>query len=147
MSEDAIMTDKKINRSLIQILRRREKGQTMVEFALLLPVFLMLVLGVVDISRAFFALQSISAASREGARTGILTNSNNAQVNAAVNNYLAAANLPGCNAAGANWGAGFPPGSSTTVTVTCQFTVMIGTIVPGWAGTFNLSQTTTMRHE
>jgi hypothetical protein len=33
------------------------------------------------------------------------------------------------------------------VTVSCTFTALTGTLIPGWEGTFPLSQTATMRHE
>jgi Flp pilus assembly protein TadG len=47
--------------------RDRSRGQTLVEFALILPVFLMLTLGVVDGARVFNAYISITNAAREGA--------------------------------------------------------------------------------
>ena len=47
--------------------RERSRGQTMVEFALILPVFLMLTLGVVDGARIFSAYIALTNASREGA--------------------------------------------------------------------------------
>lgn len=55
--------------------RRGERGQSVVEMALLLPVYLMLLLGMLEFGLAFDHLLSISYASREGARVGAaLTN-------------------------------------------------------------------------
>jgi Flp pilus assembly protein TadG len=48
----------------------RAGGQSIVEFALILPVFLLLLLGILEFGMAFDHLISISYASREGARTG-----------------------------------------------------------------------------
>ncbi len=48
----------------------REAGQSVVELSLILPVFLMLLLGIMEFGMAFDHLISISYASREGARTG-----------------------------------------------------------------------------
>ena len=48
--------------------RVREAGQSLVEFALVVPIFLILVFGVVDGVRAVFAYNTIANASREGAR-------------------------------------------------------------------------------
>lgn len=48
----------------------RAKGQGLVEFALILPVFMMLLLGILEFGMAFDHLISISYAAREGARTG-----------------------------------------------------------------------------
>jgi Flp pilus assembly protein TadG len=50
--------------------RRRDRGQSVVELALMLPVFLLLLLGILEFGMAFDHLLSISYATREGARTG-----------------------------------------------------------------------------
>lgn len=47
--------------------REKSRGQTLVEFALILPVFLMLTLGVVDGARVFSAYIAITNGAREGA--------------------------------------------------------------------------------
>ncbi|HYO43537.1 MAG TPA: TadE/TadG family type IV pilus assembly protein [Candidatus Limnocylindrales bacterium] len=49
---------------------RREAGQSVVELSLILPVFLLLLLGILEFGMAFDHLISISYASREGARAG-----------------------------------------------------------------------------
>ena len=55
--------------------RRGERGQSMVEMAILLPVYLTLLLGMLEFGFAFDHLLSISYADREGARVGAaLTN-------------------------------------------------------------------------
>lgn len=46
----------------------REKGQGLLEFALILPVLLLVAVGLLDLGRAFFAAIVITNASREGAR-------------------------------------------------------------------------------
>jgi uncharacterized protein (UPF0333 family) len=46
----------------------REKGQGLLEFALILPVLLLVAVGLLDLGRAFFAAIVIANASREGAR-------------------------------------------------------------------------------
>ena len=51
---------------------RRERGQSMVEFALVLPLFLTIVFAVVEIGRAFATKQALTIAAREGARVLIL---------------------------------------------------------------------------
>ncbi len=128
--------------------RKSVKGQGLVEFALLLPVFLMLVMGVIDIARAFSNLQVITNAVREGARLGIIPTSAPAAVTTTVNNYLASGNVANCGApVMANVGTGGAAGANTTVQVTCNFQTMTGTIVPGWTGTIALSRIATMRHE
>lgn len=49
---------------------RGEAGQSVVEVSLILPVFLLLLLGILEFGMAFDHLISISYATREGARTG-----------------------------------------------------------------------------
>jgi hypothetical protein len=48
--------------------RQQERGQGMVEFALLLPIFFALMLGIIDFGRAFFIYSEVSNAVREGIR-------------------------------------------------------------------------------
>jgi Flp pilus assembly protein TadG len=53
------------------LLRRSRPGQTLVEFALILPVFLLLLLGIMDLGRAVYDSSTLSNSAREGARLGI----------------------------------------------------------------------------
>jgi Flp pilus assembly protein TadG len=50
---------------------RRQDGAVAVEFALCLPVLLLLIAAVVDFGHAYYISQVISSASREGARYGV----------------------------------------------------------------------------
>ena len=50
--------------------RRSERGAVAVEFAILLPVFLLLVFGICDFGHAYYMKQLVTNASREGARYG-----------------------------------------------------------------------------
>jgi Flp pilus assembly protein TadG len=52
--------------------RRGERGQALVEFALILPVLLLLVLGIIEFGRAWNLSQIITDAAREGARQAVL---------------------------------------------------------------------------
>jgi Flp pilus assembly protein TadG len=48
--------------------RRRERGQAMLEFALVVPMFLLLMLGLIDFSRLLFTYISVANGAREMAR-------------------------------------------------------------------------------
>ena len=48
--------------------RRDDRGAAMVEFAIVLPVLLLILLGIIEFGRAYNAQVSIQAAAREGAR-------------------------------------------------------------------------------
>jgi hypothetical protein len=53
-------------------LRGASRGQALVETALILPLFLILVLGILDMSRAVWATTSLNSAAREAARFAIV---------------------------------------------------------------------------
>lgn len=55
-------------------------GQALVEFALVLPILLLLVLGVIDFARAWNAYQVITDAAREGARLAVVAKSTPATI-------------------------------------------------------------------
>jgi len=50
--------------------RRRSRGQALVEFALILPFFAMLLFGIIDLARYVFTANTLNEAAREAARTG-----------------------------------------------------------------------------
>jgi Flp pilus assembly protein TadG len=52
--------------------RRDPRGQALLEFALVLPIFLILLMGVIDVGRAIWAQNSLASAAREGARFAIV---------------------------------------------------------------------------
>jgi Flp pilus assembly protein TadG len=52
------------------IKRNKENAQGMVEFALILPLLLLVILGIVEFGRALFFYSSVTSASREAARYG-----------------------------------------------------------------------------
>lgn len=66
---------------------RNEEGQSLVEFALLLPVLMIILLGIVEFGFMFNAKITLNSAAREGARVYAITNATD-QVDTAVNNTL-----------------------------------------------------------
>lgn len=54
--------------------KRRERGAAAVEFALVVPILLVLVLGIIEFGRAYQVQTTVSAAAREGARSMALGN-------------------------------------------------------------------------
>ncbi len=50
--------------------RKHERGQSMAETALLLPLFLVLILGVIEVTNAMNAYVTIISTARDGARLG-----------------------------------------------------------------------------
>jgi hypothetical protein len=54
---------------------RSQRSQALVEFAIVSPVFLLIVFSAIDISRLLYAYTAISSAARDGARTASLATS------------------------------------------------------------------------
>ncbi len=103
---------------------RSERGAAAVEFALILPVLILLVLGLMEYGRVYNVQVSLSNAAREGARTMAIQNDAGKARTAAraaapsVSPALTSANVsvsPAVCAAG------------STVTVTVNYTVQLAT--------------------
>ena len=54
--------------------RGTEAGQALVEFALVVPLLLLLVVGVIEFGRAWNVSQAVNYAARQGARTAAVLN-------------------------------------------------------------------------
>jgi hypothetical protein len=156
---------------------RKEQGGVAVEFALLLPVFLVLLFGIIDFGHAWYMRHLMSDASREGARYGSRFTTNSlgdrmlpSSLNPTISNYI----LNNADANGGNTGWGLRsllpddaaptvtlsgPGSTETnvsilagedLTVTVNATkswYVLGRIIPGLGSSINLRVTTTMKCE
>ncbi len=51
---------------------RKHRGQALVEFALILPILLLLAFGCIDLGRVFYYQEAVTNVAREGARYGAL---------------------------------------------------------------------------
>ena len=58
----------RLRRPSLRRFRQSDTGQTLVEFALVLPLMLILMFGIVDFGRAFYTWLTVTNAAREGAR-------------------------------------------------------------------------------
>jgi Flp pilus assembly protein TadG len=63
------------------------KGQALVEFALAVPLFVLLAVGFIDFSRLLFTYVSLTHGARELARVAAITSAPSASVVAAFNDY------------------------------------------------------------
>jgi Flp pilus assembly protein TadG len=73
-----------------QRVRKQEqrKGAALVEMALVLPVFLTIVLGIMEFGRAMTVTNLLANASREGARLAVTTGTTNTEVSTAVKSFM-----------------------------------------------------------
>ena len=70
-------------------MKKREKGQSAVEFALVLPILLLIVCGILDFGWLFYNQLSVENACREGARVGCV-NAQDAQLDQIVTDKVEA---------------------------------------------------------
>ncbi len=78
-----------IDRGFARGARRHRRGAACVEFAVLSPILLILILGIIDVGQFVNVGQSVSNASREGARVAARqTTTNVSAVQTAVSDYL-----------------------------------------------------------
>lgn len=61
-----------------------ETGQNVIEFALILPLLLLLIVGIMDFGIVFFSYNTIGNATREGARVGVIPGRTAAEIEAAA---------------------------------------------------------------
>ena len=134
------------------------KGQAVVEFALILPVFVLLVFGAIELGRAYYVKHLLTNAAREGARVGSLPNQLEADVHDRIQEFLTGVGLGGTwgysvvvkNPAGVLRTGGLVnaiAGDRVTVTITYTFQVLVGTVIPGFTGNVPLNNSCTFRHE
>lgn len=72
-----------------------ESGAELIEFALVLPLLLLVVLGIIDFGFLFQRYQVITNAAREGARVAVLPGYADADVVTRIDQYLIAGGLTG----------------------------------------------------
>lgn len=125
---------------------RSERGSTMVEGALCLMVFLMMIFGIMDFGRAVFAYNSISWAAREGARYAMVRGSSSGHQATAtdVKNYVLSRTVGMVSSdigVSTTWNPDASAGSTVSVAVTYSFTPF-GPYMP--AGPLSLKSTSKM---
>jgi len=59
---------------------RLERGQSLVEVALAMPLLILIVMGILDLGRAYYAYVTLSDAAAEGAAYGAIHPSNTTQI-------------------------------------------------------------------
>lgn len=131
---------------------RAQEGQALVEFALVAPVLLLLVVGIFEFGRAWNAHQGVTDAAREGARAAVVADPlmTTDSVRAVVRNALARAALDPGLATIELSGVGDPTGEPARVRV--RYPYHFGFLKPmgavlGNAGTVTLGTAFVMRNE
>lgn len=120
------------------------RGQSLVEFALVLPLFLLLLIGIAEFGRAWMTRNILTGASREAVRIAAVQG-NTVSALSRANNILFSAGISGASVNIADDGA---PYGTCSVTVSYAFPVTVAGFLPGLNGTnLTLSSSTSMRKE
>jgi Flp pilus assembly protein TadG len=124
-------------------LTRGNRGQSVIEFALVLPLLLLLLFGITEFGRAWMTANILTSAAREGCRLAVVTAPDVAAVQARVRDVCAAAGVTPTDIIVTS------PDTErrTTVTVWADFTIIPGQILGTFNGTITLVATSVMRHE
>ena len=133
---------------------KRQRGATAVEFAIVFPLLILLLFGIIEFSVILYDKAMITNASREGARAGIvsqLVRVSDTQIQGVVDNYCrlylisfrsGAAPVTTVTRTGSTFGSEL----SVTVTYTYSF-LALPQFVTGLVGPMNLTARTVMRME
>ncbi len=127
-----------------------QQGSSLVEFALISPIFLLLLFGILEFGLVMYSKGIITQAGREGARFGVVYSSppkSAAQIQTQVQDYLTGAGFTGpvtIAITGAGGGNGAP--LRVKVAYTYQYLVL-PQFVTKLGGNLNLSTETVMRME
>ncbi len=133
---------------MTRCLPRARRGASAVEFALVAPVFFMVLLGMIEFGRMAMVQQVITNAAREGARIAVFDGATKSKVTTKVDEYLAAASIRG-----AKVGVSPDPpdsagyGESVTVSVGVPFKDVSWLPAPFFLGGKTLQAESVMRRE
>jgi Flp pilus assembly protein TadG len=108
-----------------------ERGQSLLETAMTLPLLLLVSVGIFEFGRAYQTWQVLTNAAREGARVAVLPSTTTDQAVARVQQYLTSGQIPDPTSAGVavtpgsvTMGAATVPTSVVTVTYPFSFVVL-----------------------
>ena len=134
---------------------KNQRGATAVEFAIVFPLLILLMFGIIEFSVILYDKAMITNASREGARAGIITRSpgrlTDAEIQAVVQYYCGLYLVSFKSGAApvttvARTGSTFGSDLSVTVTYTYSF-LALPQFVTGLVGPMNLTARTVMKME
>jgi Flp pilus assembly protein TadG len=129
------------------------RGVAAVEMAFVLPVFITLVLGMIELGRAIMVSQLMINAAREAARAGVIDGSSNSSVTSIATSFLqSAANInPGdVNVTISTSGGGDVSNAKAQDLITVNLSVpysKVSWLPPKYLDGANLTAMSAMRHE
>ncbi|MGB2697385.1 MAG: TadE/TadG family type IV pilus assembly protein [Candidatus Zixiibacteriota bacterium] len=123
---------------------KERKGQSLIEFALVLPILLLVLFGITEFGRAIMTVNMLHTAAREGARyAAVRAVSDSTSAVAKVQDVLDAASIKNSTIDIEYLEAE----KAVRVRVTTDFKVLTGKLLDPFMGTITLKGETVMRHE
>ena len=127
---------------------RQRRGAAAVEFAVVAPIFILLIFGMIEVGRGIMVEQILTNAAREGARAAILDGATSSAVKTSVNTYLTNASLP---SATVTFPQGLPEdaayGTPVAVDVSLKYSQVSWLPSPRYLSSKSLSARSVMRRE
>lgn len=127
--------------------RRERRGASAVEFAIVAPLFFLLVIGLIEFGRALMVQQVLTNASRVGARKAIALNVTTTQVIDATVEYAEGVSVDGVNVVVNPSPAAAKTGEPITVTVSVPYENVSWIPAPWFMNDTTLSASSVMRKE
>jgi Flp pilus assembly protein TadG len=130
--------------------KRRGRGQALVEFALIVPVFALILFALLDFGRVIYTQNTVEQAAREASRAGTLeavdaawkySQIRSAAINSAAGIGLVNANISGQGCADCFYPGGAISGEIVVVTVSTRVDLVTPILSQVVGGTFNVTST------
>jgi Flp pilus assembly protein TadG len=131
-----------MNRFLLKQ-QHHEHGQSVVEFALVVPILLLIFFAIIEFGRLWMTVNVMTSAAREGARVAAVSGTNFTPARTAALNVLSAGSITGASVSI----SGPNSASEISATVTLTYHTITGFALPGLLSSFPLSRSTTMHWE
>jgi Flp pilus assembly protein TadG len=132
--------------------RLNERGATAVEFAILLPVLLLILFGIIEFGMIMYGREIVTNAAREGARAGIVQGPpkrTEGEITAIANTYLSTTGVNPADVSFTVTGEGLANPNTLTVNAAYTYRFLIPYIptVVGIPNPLTITTQTVMRHE
>jgi Flp pilus assembly protein TadG len=125
----------------------RRRGAAVTEFAIVAPVFFLMVVGFIEFGRALMVQQVLINASRVGARQATMTGATTGQVQSSVQAYTVGVAVPGVTVTVSPDPATATAGTTITVNTSVPFSNVSWMNTPWFLGGKTLKASSQMRKE
>lgn len=127
--------------------RDQRRGAAAVEFAIVVPIFILLIIGFIELGRALMVQQVLTNASRVGARSAAMLNSTQAEVSNVVAEYAEGVSVSSAQVEISPDPAAAATGDEITVTVSVDFSSVSWLPSPWFLNGATLTASSVMRKE